>query len=151
MKKKKILLVIIVVLISVWTIYRTIIPSYASVLEANWDVELPVKALCKEVYSEDTGPSFHGDGIRYHVFSYRYEDYIDLMFAWSGNLENRTLFYQSYSEAADIWLGELGIPQEQYPDYDSCFCWYKNEYDNGEIIIFWNPEINRLYIVENII
>ena len=151
MKKKKILLVIIVVLISVWTIYWTIVPSYSSVLEANWGFELPVKALCKEVYCEDTGPSFHGDGIRYHVFSYRYEDYIDLMFAWSGNLENRTLFYQSYSEAADIWLGELEIPQEQYPDYDSCFCWYKNEYDNSEIIIFWNPEINRLYIVEDII
>ena len=120
-------------------------------LEANWGFELPVKALCKEVYSEDTGPSFHGDGIRYHVFSYRYEDYIDLMFAWSGNLENRTLFYQSYSDAADMWLGELGIPQKQYPDYDACFCWYKNERDNSEIIIFWNPEINRLYIVENII
>ena len=151
MKKKKILLLIIVVLVTVWTIYQSIIPSYASVLEANWDIELPVKAICKEVYSEDTGPSFHGDGIRYHVFSYRYEDYINLMFAWSGNLENKTLFYQSYSEAADIWLGELGIPQEQYPDYDACFCWYKNAHDNSEIIIFWNPEINRLYIVENII
>ena len=42
-------------------------------------------------------------------------------------------------------------PMEQYPDYDACFCWYKNEHDNSEIIIFWNPEINRLYIVENII
>ena len=151
MKKKKILLLIVVVLVSSWTIYRSIIPSYASVLEANWGIELPVKAICKEVYSEDTGPSFHGDGIRYHVFSYRYEDYIDLMFAWSGNLENKTLFYQSYSEAADVWLGELVIPQEQYPDYDSCFCWYKNEHDNSEIIIFWNPEINRLYIVEKMI
>ena len=151
MKKKKKLLLIIVVLISVWTIYRSIVPSYSSVLEANWGFKLPVKALCKEVYSEDTGPSFHGDGIRYHVFSYRYEDYIDLMFAWSGNLENRTLFYQSYSDAADMWLGELGIPQEQYPDYDACFCWYKNAHDNSEIIIFWNPEINRLYIIEKMI
>ena len=151
MKKKRILLAIFVALISGWAIYRSIVPSYSSVMEANWGIELPVTALCKEVYREDTGPSFHGDGIRYHVFSYRYEDYIDLMFAWSGNLENRTLFYQSYSDAADMWLGELGIPQEQYPDYDACFCWYKNEHDNSEIIIFWNPEINRLYIVENII
>ena len=151
MKKKRILLAILVALISTWTIYKSIVPSYFSVLEANWGIELPVKAICKEVYSEDTGPSFHGDGIRYHVFSYCYEDYIDLMFAWSGNLENRTLFYQSYSDAADMWLGELGIPQDQYPDYDACFCWYKNEHDNSEVIIFWNPEINRLYIVENII
>ena len=151
MKKKRILLVVLVTLISVWTIYKSIVPSYASVLEANWGVELPLKALCKEVYKADTGPSFHGDGIRYHVFSYRYEDYIDLMFAWSGNLENETLFYQSYSEASDIWLDELDIPMEQYPDYNACFCWYKSEHDNSEIIIFWNPEINRLYIVENII
>lgn len=151
MKKKRILLAIFVALISVWAIYQSIVPSYSSVLEANWGIKLPVKALCKEVYREDTGPSFHGDGIRYHVFSYRYEDYIDLMFAWSGNLENETLFYESYTEAADIWLSELDIPEEQYPDYDSCFCWYKNEHDNSEIIIFWNPEINRLYIVENII
>lgn len=151
MKKKRILLVVLVTLISVRTIYKSIVPSYASVLEANWGVELPIKALCKEVYKADTGPSFHGDGIRYHVFSYRYEDYIDLMFAWSGNLENETLFYQSYSEASDIWLDELDIPMEQYPDYDACFCWYKSEHDNSEIIIFWNPEINRLYIVENII
>ena len=151
MKKKRILLVVLVTLISVWTIYKSIVPSYASVLQDNWGVELPIKALCKEVYKADTGPSFHGDGIRYHVFSYRYEDYIDLMFAWSGNLENKTLFYRSYSEASDIWLDELDIPEEQYPDYDACFCWYKSEHDNSEILIFWNPEINRLYIVENII
>lgn len=151
MKKKKILLLIVIVLVSVWTIYRAIIPSYSSVLEANWGIELPTKALCKEVYEADTGPSFHGDGVRYHVFSYRYKDYIDLMFAWSGNLENKTLFYESYSKAVDIWLGELGIPQEQYPDYDSCFCWYKAEHDNSEMIIFWNPDINRLYIVENLL
>ena len=151
MKKKRILLVVLVTLISVRTIYKSIVPSYASVLEANWGVELPIKALCKEVYKADTGPSFHGDGIRYHVFTYRYGDYIDLMFAWSGNLENKTLFYRSYSEASDIWLDELDIPEEQYPDYDACFCWYKSEHDNSEILIFWNPEINRLYIVENII
>ena len=115
MKKKRILLVVLVTLISVRTIYKSIVPSYASVLEANWGVELPIKALCKEVYKADTGPSFHGDGIRYHVFSYRYEDDIDLMFAWSGNLENETLFYQSYSEASDIWLDELDIPMENIP------------------------------------
>jgi len=160
MKKKNILLVIIVVLVTVWTIYRAIVPSYSSVLEANWDIELPVKALCKEVYSEDAGPSFHGDGIRYHVFSYANSFEIKKMLPWSdvnGNtlawsqIQGEEKHYQTYCEAADLWLTELGIPQEQNPDYDNCFCWYKNANDNSEIIIFWNPEINRLYIVENII
>lgn len=160
MKKKKTLLVIIVVLISVWTIYRAIIPSYASVLEANWGIELPIKALCKEVYEADTGPSFHGDGIRYHVFSYKNSAAIEQMLPWSdkdGNtlawsqIQGEEKNYQTYTEASDIWLSELVIPEEQYPDYDACLCWYKNAHDNSEIIIFWNPEINRLYIVEKMI
>ena len=160
MKKKRILLAVPVALISVWTIYKSIVPSYFSVLEANWGIELPVKAICKEVYSEDAGPSFHGDGIRYHVFSYKNSDAIGQMLPWSdidGNtlawsqIQGQEKNYQTYNEGADIWLSELDIPQEQYPDYDSCFSWYKNAHDNSEIIIFWNPEINRLYIVENII
>ena len=160
MKKKKTLLVIIVVLITAWTIFQSIIPSYSSVLEANWDIKLPVKAFCKEVYSEDAGPSFHGDGIRYHVFRFTNSSEIERMLPWS-DLNGNTLAwsqtqgeekrYQTYHEATDLWLSELEIPQEQYPDYDSCFCWYKNAHDNSEIIIFWNPEINKLYIVENII
>lgn len=160
MKKKRILLAVLVALISVLTIYKSIVPSYFSVLEANWGIELPVKAICKEVYSEDTGPSFHGDGIRYHVFGYANSSEIEKMLPWSDVNENTLAcsqiqgeekHYQTYCEAADTWLGELGIPQEQYPDYDDCFCWYENAHDNSEIIIFWNPEINRLYIVENII
>ena len=160
MKQKRILLAVLVALISVWTIYKSIVPSYASVLEANWGVELPVRALCKEVYKADTGPSFHGDGIRYHVFSYKNVSPIEDMVSWSdvnGNTlawsqtEGEEKRYQTYREATDLWLSELDIPQEQYPDYDDCFCWYKNAHDNSEIIVFRNPEINRLYIVEKMI
>lgn len=150
MKKKRMLLLIVVAIVSAWLIYRAIVPSYSSVLEVNWGVELPVQALCKEVYEQDTGPSFHGDGIRYHVFSYRYEDYIDLMFAWRGS-ESNTLFYDTYSEAVEIWLNELDVPRQQYPNYNACFYWYQRAKDNSELIIFWNPEINRLYILENIL
>ena len=160
MKKKRILLAFLVALISVWTIYKSPVPSYFSVLEANWGIELPIKALCKEVYEADIGPSFHGDGIRYHVFCYVKSSEIEKILPWSdvnGNTlawsqtEGEAKRYQTYREATDLWLSELEIPQDQYPDYDACFCWYKNEHDNSEIIIFSNPETNRLYIVENII
>ena len=90
MKKKRILLAILVALISTWTIYKSIVPSYFSVLEANWGIELPVKAICKEVYSEDAGPSFHGDGIRYHVFSYVKSSEIEKMLPWS-DVNGKTL------------------------------------------------------------
>ena len=151
MKKRRTILVATCLFVVVISIGWRLFFDYSRVIEINWGITLPWKARLTEIYEKDSGPSFHGDGVRYHVYSYKYEDYIDLMFAWSGNLENRTLFYQSYFDAADIWLSELGISQEQYPDYDACLCWYKNAHDNSEIIIFWNPEINRLYIVENII
>ena len=112
------------------------------------------------MYEADEGPSFHGDGIRYHVFSYQNSAAIEQMLPWSDSEGNTLAWsqiqgeekrYQTYSEAADLWLAELGIPQEQYPDYNACFCWYQNANDNSEIILFWNPEISRLHIVEKII
>ena len=42
--------------------------SYASTIEKNWGLRLPDGY--REVYSADTGASFHGDGVRYHVFQY---------------------------------------------------------------------------------
>lgn len=160
MKKKRILLVVLIALISVWTIYKSIVPSYASVLEANWGIELPIKAFCKEVYEADTGPSFHGDGIRYHVFSYQNGSAIENMLSWSDVNGNTLAWsqtigeekkFQTYSEASDIWLDALDIPMEHYPDYDVCSYHYRNADDNSELIVFWNPEINRFYIVENLI
>ena len=127
---------------------RTIIPSYSSVMKKNWGISLPTKALCKEIYEKDTGASFHGDGIRYHVFSYEYEDYIDLMFAWRHQ-EDATIFHASYSEAAEEWLEEISVPEEYYPDYEKCLYWYKAQDDNSELVIFWSTEENRLYILES--
>ncbi|MBQ6865080.1 MAG: hypothetical protein IJO14_12690 [Clostridia bacterium] len=51
-------------------------PSYASVIKSNWDISLPIKAVLTETYEKDSGASFHGDGVRYHVFSYKYEEII---------------------------------------------------------------------------
>lgn len=150
MKKKRVTLIILVLVLAAAAIIWQLVPSYSSVLEANWGFELPVKALCRQVYEADTGASFHGDGVRYHVFSYRYEDYIELMFAWR-HMESATLYYGSYSEAANQWLAELDVPQGQCPNFEDCFYWYKSENNNSEILVFWDPSGNKLYIVENLL
>ena len=130
MKKRRILLAICVALFLIWTIYCAIVPPYASILETNWGIEFPVKAFCKEVYEQDTGPSFHGDGIRYHVFSYNNVSVIEKMLPWSDTEGNTLAWsqinggektYQTYTEAADAWLGALDVPYEQRPDYEACF------------------------------
>lgn len=149
-KKRAILTVLVCVLLFAgWIGWRTL-SDYSRVLDANWGISLPFKALYSEIYEKDSGASFHGDGIRYHVFSYRYEDYIDLMFAWRAN-EGKTLFRDSYSETAEEWLDEIEVPRGWRPDYESCSYWYKTQEDNSQIIIFWDSEENRLYIVEQFI
>jgi len=149
--KKKIILTtgILIILIIVIGISR-LFPSYASIIKSNWGISLPIKAVLTETYEKDSGASFHGDGVRYHVFSYKYEDYIDLMFAWTPN-EHKTNYYSTTNEAAEAWLDEIDVPSDKRPDYSNCCSWNKSQNDNSEIIIFRNNELNKLYIVENFI
>ena len=151
MRKKRVILVLaacaLVVAISLcWKVFS----DYSRVIKVNWGISLPWKARLAEVYQKDTGPSFHGDGVRYHVYSYKYEDYIDLMFAWPPT-EYSTNHYAATSEAAEVWLDEIGVPAEERPNYEKCCSWHKSQEDNSEIIFFWDSEQNRLYIIENFI
>ena len=150
MKKKAIITVVAcIILFAVLSILK-LFPSYASTIKSNWDISLPIKAVLTETYEKDSGSSFHGDGVRYHIFSYKYEDYIDLMFAWTPN-EHKTNFYPTTREAAEVWLDEIDVPADERPDYSKCCSWSKSQDDNSEIIIFGDNELNKLFIVENFI
>lgn len=149
MKKKKVLIpALVAVLILVGIVLCNAVTNYSRVIEANWGIALPGKAVCKEIYEMDSGPSPHGDGIRYHVFSYKYEDYIELMFAWPP-VEKETLFHATTSEAAEEWLDLIEVPKDQRPHYAGCSSWHKSQHDNSEIIFFWDNDLNRLYVVEH--
>ena len=149
-EKRALTIAVILIIILTGIGILRLFPSYASTIKSNWDISLPIKAVLTETSEKDSGASFHGDGVRYHVFSYKYEDYIDLMFAWTPN-EHKTNFYPTTREAAEAWLDEIDVPAEQRPDYSKCCSWSKSQDDNSEIIIFWDNELNKLYIVENFI
>ena len=150
MKKRNWLIAVAILLILFVAGISKLLPSYSSTLEANWGISLPRRARLTEIYQKDSGASFHGDGVRYHVFSYKYEDYIDLMFAWPPT-KYPTNYYATTSEASEAWLDEIAVPAEERPDYSKCSSWHKSQEDNSEIIFFWDSEQNRLYIVENFI
>lgn len=154
MKKKKwiaIGLSVIVVLLVIGVIVSAFFPKsprYASVLGMNWGISLPDEANFKEVYVQDSGASFHGDGIRYHVFEYKHEDYVARMFDWK-TVESKTVYHAGYSEAAKEWLAEISAEKAYYPNFENCLYWYKVQKDSSEIIIFWGREANLLYILES--
>lgn len=122
--------------------------GYSAILMANWGFSLPNGAGCSEIYSSDSGSSPHGDGVRYHIFSYESEDPIEEMFAWSS-AESEMVYHASYSEAVEEWLGRIAVPDEHWPDIAECVYHYEREDYNDEIIIFWNSDVNRLYVLES--
>lgn len=122
--------------------------NYSITLKTNWGFHMPIKSRCVEIYENDTGDSFHGDGNRYHVFSYKNEDGIKAMFTWSS-AEKETAYHFCYSEAVNKWLDEINVPDEQYPNFSQCLWWYDKQEDNSEIIVMWDSQEKKVYIVES--
>ena len=122
--------------------------NYNTSLEANWKISIPSKSHYSEIYSKDLGPSFHGDGIRYHIFSYKDHSYVAEMLDWESN-EKETIYYGNYSDTVNVWLDKIEVPVEYRPNYSECFFWYNSKNDNSEIIILWDKENSTIYVVES--
>ena len=151
MDKKIVIVFIVIFIIIVFSLLGIIVYSnltnYSNILKLNWNIELPKNSI-KEIYSANSDPSFHGDGIRYHIFSYKNEDKIKGLFSWSDE-EKETIYYSSYSESVNNWLNKIKVSKENYPNYSNCKYWYNKQNDNSEIIILWDSKENKLYIVES--
>ncbi len=127
--------------------------DYSKALEANWKFSFPDKADCSMVYEKDSGPSFNGDGIRYHVYSYKNEEYIASLFEWDND-KQRTERYVNSSDTNTVsyeleiksWLNDINVPEEYHPDYSDCKYYYM--VNSGEINIAWDDVADKIYFVE---
>lgn len=122
--------------------------SVSSAIKKNWGLDIPSKAKCNLEYSRDSGASFNGDGLRYHVYSYKDSASIGMMVMWEVT-QQRTIFYNSYEESCEAWLDELKVPRKERPSYGDCMYWYACQNDNSEIIIFRDDSLKLLYIIES--
>lgn len=112
--------------------------DYSYTLNANWGFSLP--AGTAQVYQQDSGASFHGDGLRYHVFTCREapDSLPDGQAADSGFA----------ARLAEEWLDQLDVPAAQRPDYSRCQAEYRTR--NGgadQLLAFLDGE--RLYLLES--
>lgn len=155
MKRKRIistLSVVAAVLVILFggIVIRNRLNDYSHILRLNWNLILPSDSGCSEIYSDDSGPSFHGDGIRYHVFNYEDETAIDTMVDWQLT-EGKTRFRMNYSEAVAEWLDSINVPDDWRPEYEDCFFWYQQKYDGDEMIILQDKNQKNLYVAESFI
>ena len=84
-------------------------------MKINWKISMPYMSLYREIYHKDSGPSFFGDGTRYHVYSYKNEKHIEKMVEWQTE-EKETEIRSSYSEFIREELQE--IVEELYKKSD---------------------------------
>lgn len=144
-KKKFIIGIIISILIVIYFWYT----DCFNAIKINWKISIPYMSLYREIYHKDSGPSFLGDGTRYHVFSYKNKKYIEKMFEWQTE-EKATEYESSYSEFMKTELDRIEVPKKERPEFLKCKYWYDNDPNDtrNEIVICWIEDENRLYVIE---
>lgn len=153
-KKKSLLLAVLCVLliaaaciggaIHIWNEFS----DYSNCIKANWGFSLPKESDYTQIYQKDDGASPHGDGLRYHVFSYEQAAPIESMILWRTE-EGATRHYGGYSKAADRWLNALDVPTQERPNYPNCVYSYQTTADGSEMLLFLDKAMSRLYVVES--
>lgn len=115
--------------------------GYAEILKVNWDVSLP--SGYKQIYEKDSGPSFLGDGERYHIFTYKHAERVNHYVDWKD--KKNTLFEDEVSKI----LSSLDVPKEYYPDFKKDYkCYFTKNYDSSKLYIIFVE--SNIYVVEDI-
>ncbi|MFU0824240.1 hypothetical protein [Clostridium sp.] len=114
---------------------------YTEIINSNWNMKLPNSY--KEIYSKDSGASFHGDGERYHIFEYEDKDIINEALNWQ---EGKNAEVES---AISGILIHLDVSRINRPNFDEEYMYYsKTEKDNSQIYLIFFPDAKRLYVIE---
>ena len=129
-------------------------PAYSRVLQANWGVALPAGALLTEEHERNSRASFHGDGIRYHVYSYANADPIRTMLPWvhadrAAEKTSEQGAISGVTKDVEAWLDEIGVPAQVRPDYGGCAYHRDTQADGSELVMLWDERDQMLYVVES--
>ena len=71
------------------------------------------------------------------------------MFEWQ-NEEKTTEIRSSYSEFIKTELDRIEVSKKESPNYSKCKYWYIKDLDD-EIVICWNENENKLYVIELVV
>ena len=123
----------------------TSIRRYADCMNRNWHLNLPETDV--EIYVKNSGASFTGDGIRYHILQYDEEsaDIIIKSFDWEAGELNSEL-----ADKMEEWLDSIDVPLEDRPKQNE---WkhttlLRKEDTRDHLIMFFDEDTNQLYVVE---
>ena len=141
MMKKRMWLVggiigILILLVGVGYLYQ----KYTTALYANWSIRLSINYT--EVYSNDSGPSFLGDGERYHVF--RYKDINDIENDLECETKKNTIVENNVIQIID----NLKIDSKYQINFNQTYKYYEKYSGDGSSLYLILID-NLLYVVES--
>ena len=117
---------------------------YAYCMNINWHLSLPETDV--EIYVKNSGASFTGDGIRYHILQYDEEsaDIILKSFDWeAGELDSELAIKMNE------WLDDIEVPSEERKQNEWKHTTLLRKEDNRDrLIMFFDESTNQLYVVE---
>lgn len=138
-----IVILLVIVLIITVVFYGNINKPYTEIINSNWSIELPNSY--KEIYSIDSGASFHGDGERYHIFEYKNKKDIDILLNWENN---KNIAIESAIEKV---LNNLNVAQVNRPNFKDEYKYYfKAGDDSSKVYFIFVPNTKMLYVIEDI-
>ena len=117
--------------------------GYEKTIALSWDLELPKSVGC--LYETDSGESFHGDGLRYHVLEYAPDSGL------AEALEQQTTeLSPADCPAADIWEA-LAVPADWQPRPEICRCFTRDHPSDprNELFLLLSADGKRLYVAES--
>lgn len=116
----------------------------AEVIRANWKINLTGES--KDIYYQDTGPSFHGDGPRLSVMQYSDFEDVRNAVAWKDGPDQ-----EMETKVSDILASELKVEASYMPDFHTHYKYYYYKKDSLDTIyLIYKPSENYLYAVEDL-
>lgn len=136
-------LIFIVILIIICIIFFKEFNRYSNIINSNWDIDLP--RCSKEIYEIDSGPSFHGDGERYHILKYRNTKKVHTTLNCQ---DNNNLILEDDVKSI---LNNLNVPIEYHPNFNHDYKFYYISKENygSKIYMILDDKTNNLYTIEH--
>ena len=96
---------------------------------------------------KDSGASFTGDGIRYHILQYDEESADIIIKSFdreAGELDSEL------ADKMEEWLDSIDVPLEDRPKQKEWILTtlLRLEYNRDHLIMFFDEDTNQLYVVE---
>lgn len=153
-KSKKIIFIIAgifcIIFAMCFLLFRTL-NKYTTVHRINWGIELPQEGA-KDIFGYST-PSFHGDGVRYHVIDYPVEKGGQRRQNTALKLENifldaNTPTIEQVERVKEI-IEQIDVNDNMIPEWEKCKLIYLKEKDSSELFLFYLAETSTVYVVED--